>query len=107
MRDTLDTFKGEVALQISDIASTLNLQEYESSLEKCEGDVKQLFKDLSTFKHEQEMQNGELQNWRLKIASDMQVFYNEYDEKLKEASVTDEERQLFKEAIKDLNAIAD
>ena len=53
------------------------------------------------------MQNGELQNWRLKIASDMQVFYNEYDEKLKEASVTDEERQLFKEAIKDLNAIAD
>jgi hypothetical protein len=37
----------------------------------------------------------------------MQVFYNEYDDKIREASVSDEERQLFKEAIRDLNAIVD
>ena len=37
----------------------------------------------------------------------MQVFYNEYDDKIREASVTDEERQLFKEAVGDLNAIVD
>ena len=35
----------------------------------------------------------------------MQVFYNEYDDKIKENSVSDEERELFKEAIKDLNVI--
>ena len=37
----------------------------------------------------------------------MQVFYNEYDDKIREASVTDEERQIFKEAIRDLNTIVD
>ena len=37
----------------------------------------------------------------------MQIFYDEYDEKIKEGSVSEEERQLFKEAIKDLNAIVD
>lgn len=37
----------------------------------------------------------------------MQIFYNEYDDKIKEGSVTDEERQLFKEAIRDLNNLAD
>ena len=45
--------------------------------------------------------------WREKLAEDMQVFYNEYDDKIREASVSDEERQLFKEAIRDLNAIVD
>ena len=45
--------------------------------------------------------------WREKLASDMQVFYNEYDDKIKENSVSDEERQLFKEAITDLNVIID
>ena len=37
----------------------------------------------------------------------MQVFYNEYDDKIKEGSVTEDERKLFKEAVKDLNAITD
>lgn len=37
----------------------------------------------------------------------MQIFYNEYDDKIKEGSVTEEERQLFKEAIRDLNNLVD
>ena len=37
----------------------------------------------------------------------MQIFYNEYDQKIKDASVSDEERQLFKDAIADVNAIVD
>ena len=37
----------------------------------------------------------------------MQIFYDEYDDKIKEGSVTEEERQLFKEAIQDLNSIVD
>lgn len=45
--------------------------------------------------------------WRKNLANDMQVFYNEYDDKIKESMVTEEERQLFKEAIRDLNTIAD
>ena len=37
----------------------------------------------------------------------MQIFYDEYDDKIKEGSVSEEERQLFKEAVKDLNSMID
>ena len=37
----------------------------------------------------------------------MQVFYNEYDEKIRDGQVTEAERQLFKGAVKDLNALTD
>ena len=37
----------------------------------------------------------------------MQIFYDEYDDKIKEGSVSEEERQLFKEAVKDLNSMVD
>ena len=37
----------------------------------------------------------------------MQIFYDEYDDKIKEGSVSEEERLLFKEAVKDLNSMVD
>ena len=37
----------------------------------------------------------------------MQVFYDEYDQKIKEATISEDERQLFKEAVTDLNVMAD
>ena len=38
---------------------------------------------------------------------DEEEFYDEYDDKIKEGSVTEEERRLFKEAVKDLNAMVE
>ena len=37
----------------------------------------------------------------------MQVFYDEYDAKINEATISDEERQLFRDAVRDLNNVVD
>jgi len=37
----------------------------------------------------------------------MQVFYDEYDLKINEATISDEERELFRDAVRDLNNVAD
>lgn len=65
------------------------------------------FKELGTLRNDFEDQNSRLKLWREKLSGDMQVFYDEYDDKIREGSVTEEERQTFKDAIRDLNAIID
>ena len=37
----------------------------------------------------------------------MQVFYEEYDTKINNATISDEERQSFRDAVQDLNNVAD
>lgn len=47
---------------------------------------------MATLKAEGDEQNSIMRKWQEQVSGDMQVFYNEYDDKIKEVSVTDEER---------------
>ena len=101
------TFQSEVMIELKKATQYLDLKAYDQSIEKVEKDLTAFFSDLGVLRRDFEEQNTMLRMWREKLANDMQVFYNEYDDKIKEGSVTEDERQLFKEAVKDLNAITD
>ena len=107
LQEKIKTFEGEIVNELKQATQYLDLKAYDASIEKVEKDITHFFKELGQLRTDFEDQSGDLKNWREKLAGDMQIFYNEYDDKIKEGSVTDEERQLFKEAIRDLNNLAD
>lgn len=93
--------------ELKNATQYLDLKAYDASIEKVEKDVTHFFKELGTLRNDFEDQNRRLFLWREKLSGDMQVFYDEYDDKIREGSVTEEERQTFKDAIRDMNAIID
>jgi len=96
-----------VTQELKNATQYLDLKAYDASIEKVEKDVTHFFKELGTLRNDFEDQNRRLFLWREKLSGDMQVFYDEYDDKIREGSVTEEERQTFKDAIRDMNAIID
>jgi len=107
LSEKIASFAEGVSEELRSATKYFDLKSYDASIEKIEKDVTHFFTELAQVRADVEQHNGQLAEWRKKLASDMQVFYDEYDDKIRESMVTEEERQLFKEAITDLNSMVE
>ena len=103
----MQSFNNEVTKELQNATKYLDLKSYDMSIEKIEKDVAHFFKELAQTKTDTSQQFSSLTEWREQLSKDMQVFYDEYDAKINEATISDEERQLFRDAVRDLNNVVD
>jgi hypothetical protein len=62
--------------------------------------MRTLFTEVSKVKQDKLSSEKDLQDWREKMGQDLEIFYNRYDDKIRQAGLSDSERKIFEDRFK-------